>query len=692
MVLAHHGLSVPMERLRDLSGTNERGSDLAGLASAAESLGFDTVAADLSFDDLLSRDIWPAILHWDGDHFVVAIRATQDRIDLLDPAVGERRFDRESFEGYRLGSGRSRAGLIIVASPSTQQVVNAAATAPDRAARRSVPNVESRTVEVPVQLWAVTLLYGGFVAAGLYALLRVLRLAIDLQYHETWMNNLGVLLLVLAAALVGRYLVRRTAIRYANSAGQQDTLVLADRIGEDAANPGRAGQTTLSARLTSDIDEMRIWRAYSLGDAYTGTIVGLVALAFAFGTDAVYGAALIGAALLAGVVYFYVDVAESNVRQAALNAQVVEREGFGEYARLLPEAFRSGRATGWLEGRLKSRTMIASRAFDLLTGEVVARAELKLALTYVCVVLLLSLGLYRLGFEGLQVGDLLFVLLLTLFVFGQLRKVAASYLAYSRTSDARSRLMELRAKAAPALLPAALLEAEQLTLRWRGAAGTAQAIEFDRRDHVGFLGSDHVLRQVLIEACLGRENVFDASLFCDDDGGARSIRLTQLGRVALLSAVSPLLAGSIAENIILDAAADYKKLDGIAERLGLSGEDLPAGLATRLDDRGTQLAPFTFVKIILARALYADTDIFVIDGLTDALPAYQEALVFDELLAAAAGKLLLCNARRLSATYGFDLIVQLEAGEIEAIGTHDDLTVSGGAYALQLATEKVAGR
>ncbi len=680
MVLAHHGLAVPMERLRDLSGTDERGTDLAGLTAAAEALGLGAIAADLSYDDLLSADLWPVILHWEGDHFVVVTRVTPEGVHLLDPALGERTLDRDTFEGHRLGAGRSRAGLVVVAP-----------IAPVRP-REARPDAEQRfdttpqPTRPPAPVWLTGLLYGGFVAAGLYALLRVLRLAVDLQFRETWLSNLGVLLLVLAATLLGRYLLRRTVIQYADAAGAADIASLTQRLEGDAALPGRSGATTLATRLIEDVDTLRLWRAYRLGSIFAGTAVAVVALTFAFGIDAAYGLGLTAAAIAVGVASFTVGIAEPDVKQRALRSQVAQREGFIEYARLLPELIRGRKPGDWLRSRLEVRNRGAARSFDEVTAEVVARTDLKLTLAWVCATLLLCLGLYRLGYEGLQVGDFLFALFLTWVVFVEIRSVADAYHAYGRTSDARARLADLRTTAPRVPNRPTLREAETLQLSWRAPLGNHQAFEFAYRSHLALTGTDYELRQTLIDACLGRENRLDARLAVAGEE-PRGTDLTQLGAVAYLSPASPLLSGTLAENIVLDAQIDHTRLDAIATRVGLLGGTLPAGLSTRVDVDGSRADHATFVKTILARALYADPDIYVLDGLTDALPAYDEALVFDELLAAAGTKLVICNARRQSATYGFDKIVQLEAGEIEASGTHDYLKRSGGAYALQLATE-----
>ncbi len=676
MVLAHHGLAVSMDRLRDLSGTDDRGTDLAGLACAAEALGFDTVAAELSFDELRAPDLWPAILHWDGDHFVVVTEVSEDRVHVLDPALGERRFDRENFERHRVGPGRSTAGLLVVPPSGAKQRLDTA-----------IGPVASSSSTPPPVAWATALMYAGLVAAGEYVLVVVLRAAVDLQFHEAWRSNLGAMLLAMVALMLGRYLLRRALIQYASARGHHEAEALVARIKADVLQSGRAGNPTLALRLMEDIDTMRVWRAYRLATVFSASVTLLVTFVYAFSIDGSWALALLGSALGIGLVYFYYGVAESDVRQEALGAQIKQREGIVEYTQLLTETLRLRGSAAWSHERLRERNASAARAFGRISSEVIARSDIKLLFTGLGVIGLVTLALYQLGYGGLQVGDFLFLVLLVLLVFSQLHALSEAYRAYQRTGDARSRLGELRTERTPEPPLILQFDGDILRLRWRGPQDSPQAFDFKRSSRVALTGSDQSLRRVLIDACLGRENVVGAALSVASAEETR-MSLTQLGGVAWLTEHSPLVVGTVADNIILDATADYARLDEVTRRLGLHDAGLPNGLATHTDERGSQLSHLTVVKTLVARALYAETASIVIDGLTDELPAYQEALIFDEILSSSAEKLVLCNARRQSATFGFELIVQLEAGEIEATGTHDVLVASGGAYALQIANEK----
>src|SRR5215510_6977164 len=70
MVLAFHGKVVPLEEVREATGTGSAGIDASRLVDAARSYGLIArgVRADLDQLDLLPPS---SILHWGFNHFVV---------------------------------------------------------------------------------------------------------------------------------------------------------------------------------------------------------------------------------------------------------------------------------------------------------------------------------------------------------------------------------------------------------------------------------------------------------------------------------------------------------------------------------------------------------------------------------------------------------------------------------------------
>jgi NHLM bacteriocin system ABC transporter peptidase/ATP-binding protein len=92
MVLAHHGVWVPLEQLRVACGVSRDGSKASNIIKAARNFGL--VAKGFRKEPSTLRDVpMPCIIHWDFNHFVVLEGIDGDRVYINDPAIGRRRID-----------------------------------------------------------------------------------------------------------------------------------------------------------------------------------------------------------------------------------------------------------------------------------------------------------------------------------------------------------------------------------------------------------------------------------------------------------------------------------------------------------------------------------------------------------------------------------------------------------------------
>jgi ATP-binding cassette subfamily B protein len=94
-----------VNRLRDTANVDRNGASLRGLATAAESIGFATRPVKATLDQLATTTL-PAIVHWEGKHYIVAYKITSDRVIVGDPAIGQRSLSHDEFRvgwtGYTL--------------------------------------------------------------------------------------------------------------------------------------------------------------------------------------------------------------------------------------------------------------------------------------------------------------------------------------------------------------------------------------------------------------------------------------------------------------------------------------------------------------------------------------------------------------------------------------------------------------
>lgn len=101
MVATAHGAKVDLRGLRTRFGMSLRGATLKDLCGFAGALGLSTRALRLEPRDLGKLKL-PAILHWDLNHFVV-LKSTGRRLCVVDPARGERRLSADEVSRHFTG-------------------------------------------------------------------------------------------------------------------------------------------------------------------------------------------------------------------------------------------------------------------------------------------------------------------------------------------------------------------------------------------------------------------------------------------------------------------------------------------------------------------------------------------------------------------------------------------------------------
>jgi len=88
MVLAHFGKWVPIEKVRSDCGVSRDGTTAAQIYRSAESYGLKVSANRYSVEQILEKGSFPAVIHWNFNHFVVLRGFRGDRAEINDPARG----------------------------------------------------------------------------------------------------------------------------------------------------------------------------------------------------------------------------------------------------------------------------------------------------------------------------------------------------------------------------------------------------------------------------------------------------------------------------------------------------------------------------------------------------------------------------------------------------------------------------
>lgn len=149
-----------------------------------------------------------------------------------------------------------------------------------------------------------------------------------------------------------------------------------------------------------------------------------------------------------------------------------------------------------------------------------------------------------------------------------------------------------------------------------------------------------------------------------------------------------LLAGSVTENIAqTDEDVEMKKVRACAEKAGLAAKvkGLPNGYDTHIGkevyEDGVEFSGGEIQRLALARALYKDSPIIVLDEPTAALDPIAESDLYRRYNELTGAKTSVYISHRLASTRFCDRTILIDGNVIAEEGSHESLIAQGGKYA-----------
>ena len=188
-------------------------------------------------------------------------------------------------------------------------------------------------------------------------------------------------------------------------------------------------------------------------------------------------------------------------------------------------------------------------------------------------------------------------------------------------------------------------------------------------EKVGIVGDSGVGKTTVVDLLLGffapqqgRITVDDVSITDMDEESYRRL-------FGLVTQRPQLFFGSIAENIVMDLPLDPSKLNKICSLVGLTH----SALENRVGDHSSQVSGGESQRISLARALYRDPEILILDEPTSQLDLKSAQLMIDQITGLSLDKTVIMITHQVALLKKMDRIIFMKDGKIMDEGQYQPL-------------------
>jgi ATP-binding cassette, subfamily B, bacterial len=705
MVAGYYGKFYTHQHLREACFTDRAGVSMSGLEKGAAAIGFDTIAAEFSLDELLQDAPLPAILHWKQNHFVVlrgpakGIRARTHFV-IADPEHGKITLPKEELLQKWYSPGK-QTGYALALQPT--EVFYTMQPSPARS--YAVSSLPVWNFVLGFKKYFLQLFLCMLTAAAINLFFPLLtRQLIDMGVQQKSLSLIGILLVAQLALFAGNLLVtviQNWTILYVNA--RLNIKIISAFLIKMIKLPISFFDTRLMSDIMvriDDHDQIEHFLSSSSLQVLFSTITFMVLSGVLFFySPLLFGIFLLGSALsILWSVYCikktkYINYSRLELLGDSRNSLFEIIYGMSEIK--LNNAERVKRHE-WEKQQVKlydvnKKGMMVQQSLQAGSSAITHLKSLLITFIAASLVVKGSLTLGEMLGITLIVGQLNQPLETCIQFFQSLQyaRISINRLndIYGRKDEDGQYETAITEPPAATVANADALVADNLHFSYNGPLSApvfeGLCAEMPLQKVTAIVGSSGSGKTTLMKLLLKFYEPSQGTIYTS------GVPLHQVhpqqwrSRCGVVMQDGYIFSDSIMRNIVInEEEPDMEKLVQACRIANIHEfiEGLPLGYQTKIGGTGAGISAGQRQRILIARAVYRNPAFLFFDEATSALDAHNEKVIMENLQQFYQNRTVLVIAHRLSTVKNADKIIVLEKGRIAEQGTHTELTALRGVY------------
>ncbi|MEH2316305.1 MAG: peptidase domain-containing ABC transporter [Nostoc sp.] len=673
-----------INRLRDMTNVSRNGASLKAMAATAENLGFATRPVKATLEKLAEQPL-PAIVHWEGNHFIVVYEITKKRVIVCDPALGQRSLTKAEFQA-------SWSGYALLLQPT--------------ALLKDAKN-ESRTFWKFFELIKphYRTLFEIFIASIVIQLFGLVtpvftQLLLDrvlVQRSVTTLNAIGVGMIVfglfgVAVNALRQYLLFHTANRVS-------IALLVGFIKHTFRLPLSYFESRYVGDIVSRIQENQKIQQFLTGQTLS-IILDMLTLVVYLSLMFSYSWRMSLFVLCTIPPFFILALASTSIlrriSREIFNANTKEQsyliESLSGIRTVRSLAIEQTVRWHWeelLNDLVKKgfNAQIIGNRLQIISGVIQTFVNTALMWYGATQVINGELTIGQLVAFNMLVGNVLSPFQRLAMLWNQLQEIVIST---ERINDVLEAEPEEDLETKPRKSLGKLhgnIRFQNVTFRYHSETETNVLenlnFEIQPEQMVAVVGRSGSGKTTLSKLILGLYPPTDGKVLIDGHDITSVILRSLRSQIGVVDQDTFLFGGTIRENIAI--AHPDASLEEIIQAAKYAGADefiqkLPMGYESQIGEGGGMLSGGQRQRLAIARALLGNPRLLLFDEATSHLDSESERIIQNNLKTILQGRTSLIIAHRLSTVRNADLILVLDQGILVESGTHDELIAKKGHY------------